>query len=186
MKDREAWHAAVHGITKSQTQLSDWIATTEQREPFCFSLTSNHLSVYIVFHLVEVEQLIFLYDNVAHLGCFQPLSMTNSCVTRLPIAEGFCCVSDNFLGSLSRWRLRKGSEWSRSGLRCGLTTCPSHRPHDIPVPQQTQSAQSPMCLKSVIISNHLCQFYRQVTLSSSCYKWVRLWWFFTDEWMKIQ
>ena len=22
--DREAWHAAVHGVTKSQTQLSDW------------------------------------------------------------------------------------------------------------------------------------------------------------------
>ena len=23
MKDREAWHAAVHGVTKSQTQLRD-------------------------------------------------------------------------------------------------------------------------------------------------------------------
>ena len=23
-KDREAWRAAVHGVTKSQTQLSDW------------------------------------------------------------------------------------------------------------------------------------------------------------------
>ena len=23
VKDREAWHAAVHGLTKSQTQLSD-------------------------------------------------------------------------------------------------------------------------------------------------------------------
>ena len=23
--DREAWHAAIHGVTKSQTQLSDWI-----------------------------------------------------------------------------------------------------------------------------------------------------------------
>ena len=23
LKDREAWHAAVHGVTKSQTQLSD-------------------------------------------------------------------------------------------------------------------------------------------------------------------
>ena len=24
VKDREAWHAAVHGVTKTQTQLSDW------------------------------------------------------------------------------------------------------------------------------------------------------------------
>ena len=24
LKDREAWHAAVHGLTKSKTQLSDW------------------------------------------------------------------------------------------------------------------------------------------------------------------
>ena len=27
VKDREAWHAAVHGVTKSQTQLSDWRTT---------------------------------------------------------------------------------------------------------------------------------------------------------------
>ena len=24
VKDREAWYAAIHGITKSETQLSDW------------------------------------------------------------------------------------------------------------------------------------------------------------------
>ena len=29
VKDREAWRAAVHGVTKSQTWLSDW--TTEGR-----------------------------------------------------------------------------------------------------------------------------------------------------------
>ena len=27
VKDREAWHAAVHGVTKSQTWLSDWTMT---------------------------------------------------------------------------------------------------------------------------------------------------------------
>ena len=28
MKDREAWHAAVHGVAKSRTRLSDWKTTT--------------------------------------------------------------------------------------------------------------------------------------------------------------
>ena len=28
VKDREAWHAAVHGVAKIQTQLSDWTITT--------------------------------------------------------------------------------------------------------------------------------------------------------------
>ena len=27
VKDREAWHAAVHGVTKCQTRLSDWTIT---------------------------------------------------------------------------------------------------------------------------------------------------------------
>ena len=27
MKDREAWHAVVHGVAKSWTQLSDWTTT---------------------------------------------------------------------------------------------------------------------------------------------------------------
>ena len=30
IKDREAWHASVHGVTKNQTQLSNW--ATEQQE----------------------------------------------------------------------------------------------------------------------------------------------------------
>ena len=28
--DREVWRAAVHGVTKSQTQLSDWTDLTDQ------------------------------------------------------------------------------------------------------------------------------------------------------------
>ena len=30
VKDKEAWRGAVHGVTKSQTQLSDWTTTTKQ------------------------------------------------------------------------------------------------------------------------------------------------------------
>ena len=30
VKDREAWHAAVHGVTKNCTRLSDWIAATNR------------------------------------------------------------------------------------------------------------------------------------------------------------
>ena len=29
--DREAWHAAVHGVSKSQTQLSDWTELNRER-----------------------------------------------------------------------------------------------------------------------------------------------------------
>ena len=30
VKNREAWYAAVHGVTKSQTRLSDWTTATRQ------------------------------------------------------------------------------------------------------------------------------------------------------------
>ena len=35
--DREAWHAAIHGIAKSRTRLSDW---TELNANFCFQTSS--------------------------------------------------------------------------------------------------------------------------------------------------
>ena len=47
VKDREAWCAAVHGVTKSQTQLSDWTITTKRAagvkswNPFHFATASN-------------------------------------------------------------------------------------------------------------------------------------------------
>ena len=38
VRDREAWHAAVHGIAKSRTRMSDWTnKTLETREPFRIS-----------------------------------------------------------------------------------------------------------------------------------------------------
>ena len=43
VKDRETWHAAVHGVTKSQTQLSDWTTTTIHFE-FTFAYSFKECS----------------------------------------------------------------------------------------------------------------------------------------------
>ena len=32
VKDREAWHAAVYGVAKSRTWLSNWTATTKKQQ----------------------------------------------------------------------------------------------------------------------------------------------------------
>ena len=54
MKDREAWHAAVHGITKSQAQLSDWTNRTDwliYSSFSCFSGFYLHLwHNFLLFH----------------------------------------------------------------------------------------------------------------------------------------
>ena len=41
--DREAWHATVHGVTKSRTWLSDWIELTGESD----SLHNHHLEPYL-------------------------------------------------------------------------------------------------------------------------------------------
>ena len=45
MMDREAWRAAVHGVAKSRTRLSDWTATPEtEAEHMVTSLQTNSVS----------------------------------------------------------------------------------------------------------------------------------------------
>ena len=46
VKDREVWRAAVHGVTKSQTRLSDWTTTTT---------TNNQPHVFIAWSLAKVS-----------------------------------------------------------------------------------------------------------------------------------
>ena len=41
VKDREGWHAAVHGVTKSRTQLSD--STNKANKTYCDILVAKDL-----------------------------------------------------------------------------------------------------------------------------------------------
>ena len=40
VKDREAWHAAIHGVTKSRTRLNDW--PTMKRKHVLYLCSSKH------------------------------------------------------------------------------------------------------------------------------------------------
>ena len=44
VKDREAWRAAVHGVTKSQTWLSNW--TTELDTMICFVIINKETEIH--------------------------------------------------------------------------------------------------------------------------------------------
>ena len=50
VKDREAWCAAVHGITKSWTRLRDWTATTNVTRD-CFILSWSFRTLFLFFFL---------------------------------------------------------------------------------------------------------------------------------------
>ena len=39
LRDRKAWHAAVHGVAKRQSRLGDWTTTINGKPPFCNSDT---------------------------------------------------------------------------------------------------------------------------------------------------
>ena len=52
--DREAWHAAIHGVAKSQTWLSDW---TELNDLHKFKqLVSVRTQIYLILELTFLSQ----------------------------------------------------------------------------------------------------------------------------------
>ena len=83
--DREAWHAVICGVAKSQTQLSDW---------------TEYLWV-CVSH-------IFIHSSVdGHLSCFHVLGIINSAVMNIGMHVSFQIRVFIF----SRYKLRSGVAW---------------------------------------------------------------------------
>ena len=75
--DREAWHAAVPGVTKGQTRLSDWIElnlsagaekwhTTELRSNYTCAWNKSHFKTLLVFSAKMLFQVSF--DKILNEG----------------------------------------------------------------------------------------------------------------------
>ena len=63
VKDKEAWHAAVHGVAKSRTQLSDWTTTTL----FRLSLTVFLSTGFAALKLLQTKTVVCIYYvSVSH------------------------------------------------------------------------------------------------------------------------
>ena len=95
VKDREVWRAAVHGVTKSWTRLSNWTTKHDQFKPTT-KLTSNKG------RCVQVVFISGKWQNLISLG--QPLCCN---ALRVPFTRG-CAPEAPFTRAL----------WGFSPLRC--------------------------------------------------------------------
>ena len=64
VKDREAWHAAIHGVTKSRIWLREWTTTTIKRNHILFVFLCM---TYFTYHNALKVGVLFLKQNLALL-----------------------------------------------------------------------------------------------------------------------
>ena len=69
VKDREVWCAAVHGITKSWAQLSDWTTNSVQGFPLPTSSTTLLFLAFLIIAIVIAESDFDLPSFWAYVCC---------------------------------------------------------------------------------------------------------------------
>ena len=84
VKDREGWRAAVHGVTKSQTRLSDWTRAIVTKNSSDVSCKEKNVEVYLHW--------LFFQNEFSHFLLYK----LNSCYTLNP-ESSFCLYTGKFL-----------------------------------------------------------------------------------------
>ena len=70
--DREAWHAAIHGVAKSRTRLSDWTVLNWTEYTFFNAILSNHPTLAFSHRVQKTVLYICVSVAVSHTGSLLP------------------------------------------------------------------------------------------------------------------
>ena len=109
--DREAWSAAVHGVTKSQTQLSNWIAT-KQNQLTKLEVSADHREIDF-----KVRQEVVLFEFYLFVS---PAPL----ITPTPVLSGDSGMV-TFVGDICLWALLH-EPWNVWWVRCMPASGPFH------------------------------------------------------------
>ena len=114
VKDREAWCAAVHGVVKNQTRLSDW--TTTRWQVFSLSwvpsgLTSSPLLIAAIADDNDILCLL-IWQEIFHFSYSIPVTVFHS-ITVSTAYLGILLASQSVEDLVPKSYLRDRSLWSR-------------------------------------------------------------------------
>ena len=103
--DREAWHAAVHGVAKSRTWLSDWTELNWTEWSLCFGRFASAIpSLSGIQKISKRKNVIYLQVNVHIIGCWANSAWASSNKSSFRRIYGVCplCVFSPFHSSTPR------------------------------------------------------------------------------------
>ena len=91
VNDREAWYAVVHGVSKSQTWLSDWTPTSVSKSHFFLCINNIPSYTYITFCL-SIYSSTDIYFHLLAIANNAAINMIVQVSVQMPAFTSFGCI----------------------------------------------------------------------------------------------
>ena len=117
--DREAWHAEVHGVTKSQTWLSNWTIPILKTSVFCGLLwkTTMRRTFELQTHLADDN--VFFYLNIGWQGPVYNILKPWSNINRIQDDKDFDYTKSSVSFPKAQLRLISKDQWPQNSSSNG-------------------------------------------------------------------
>ena len=121
--DREAWRAAIHGVAKSRTWLSDWTELIQcfiyiRQSLFTLYLTVCLCSFLLYSKVIQLHTHVFLFHILFYYGLSQYIEYSSLSYTTGPVV--YLSLRNQSIGMGSRGFEGDSELLSRTALHCSL------------------------------------------------------------------